>query len=117
MFHSGESRGEQAQGLVLVGRQRGPVTAVEVSGDAAAGGARAVTERLYASLSLKFCKEREQVLVSVWDKPPGLSDRCFTDRSLCCFIALRFAHGSFRGRFGNGSPGMAAPGWASLWMS
>lgn len=51
---SGESRGEQAQGLVLVGRQRGAVAAVEVSGDAAAGGARAVTERLYASLSLKL---------------------------------------------------------------
>lgn len=55
----GESRGEQAQGLVLVGRQGGAV-AVEVAGDAAAGGARAVTERLYASLSLKLCKgERE----------------------------------------------------------
>lgn len=53
---SGESRGEQAQGLVLVGRERGAVAAVEVSGDAAAGGARAVTERLYASLSLKLCK-------------------------------------------------------------
>lgn len=51
----GESRGEQAQGLVLVGRQGGAV-AVEVAGDAAAGGARAVTERLYASLSLKLCK-------------------------------------------------------------
>lgn len=56
----GESRGEQAQGLVLVGRQGGAV-AVEVAGDAAAGGARAVTERLYASLSLKLCKgERER---------------------------------------------------------
>lgn len=52
---SGESRGEQAQGLVLVGGEGGSV-AVEVAGDAAAGGARAVTERLYASLSLKLCK-------------------------------------------------------------
>lgn len=51
----GESGGEQAQGLVLVSRQGGAV-AVEVAGDAAAGGARAVTECLYASLSLKLCK-------------------------------------------------------------
>lgn len=55
MAGSGESRGEQAQGLVLVGGEGGSV-AVEVSGDAAAGGARAVTQRLYASLSLKLCK-------------------------------------------------------------
>lgn len=105
----GESRGEQAQGLVLVGRQGGAV-AVEVAGDAAAGGARAVTERLYASLSLKLCKgererqrEGEQVPVRVWDKPPEPSDRCFTDRSLCCCIALTFAHRPLLGWSGNGS--------------
>lgn len=64
-----ESCGEKAEGLVFVSRE-GRSVAIEVAWDAAAGGTGAVTERLYASLSLKLCNgKREQVLVSVSDKP------------------------------------------------
>lgn len=49
----GEVGGEEAERLALVGRQRGTV-ALEVAGDAAAGGARAVAEGLDAALSLQL---------------------------------------------------------------
>ena len=63
-----EPRGEEAEGLVFVSRE-GRSVAVEVARDAAAGGTGAVTERLYASLSLKLCNgKREQVPVSVSGK-------------------------------------------------
>lgn len=53
----GEAGREEAEGLTLIGGQRRSV-AIEVSWDAAAGRARAVTQSLDASLSLKFCKTR-----------------------------------------------------------
>lgn len=55
----GEARGEEAERLALVGRERRSV-AIEVSWDAAAGGAGAVTQSLDASLSLKFCRTEER---------------------------------------------------------
>lgn len=77
-----ESRGEKAEGLVFVSREGRPV-AIEVAWDAAAGGTGAVTERLYASLSLKLCNgNREQVLVSVSHKPSVPLDGRFIDKSV-----------------------------------
>ncbi len=51
---SGECGGVEAEGLALIGGERGPV-ALEVSGNAATGGARTIAERLDASLPLELC--------------------------------------------------------------
>lgn len=50
----GECGGVEAEGLALIGGERGPV-ALEVSGNAATGGARTIAERLDASLPLQLC--------------------------------------------------------------
>lgn len=50
----GEGGGVEAEGLALIGGERGPV-ALEVSGNAATGGARTIAERLDASLPLQLC--------------------------------------------------------------
>lgn len=50
----GECGGVEAERLALIGGERGPV-AFEVSGNAAAGGARTIAERLDASLPLELC--------------------------------------------------------------
>lgn len=61
----GEASGEEAERLALVGRERRSV-AIEVSWDAAAGGAGAVTQSLDASLSLKFFLRLERTLCYCW---------------------------------------------------
>lgn len=67
-----ESCGEKTEGLVFVSGE-GRSVAVEVARDTATGRTRAVTQRLYASLSLKLCNgERKQVLVSIWERPQVL---------------------------------------------
>lgn len=53
----GECGGVEAEGLALIGGERGPV-ALEVSGNAATGGARTIAERLDASLPLELCCPR-----------------------------------------------------------
>lgn len=112
-----ESRGEQAEGLVFVSRE-GRSVAVEVARDTAAGGTGAVTERLYASLSLKLCNgKREQVLVSVSEKPGVPSDGRSIDKSVYCIIALKlhlFLIHLFWGDLMNHSGGIPAPGPTSL---
>ncbi len=50
----GECGGVEAEGLALIGGERGAV-ALEVSGNAATGGARTIAERLDASLPLELC--------------------------------------------------------------
>lgn len=68
LMNSGEARGEEAEGLVLISRE-GRSVAIEITRNTSTGGPGAVTERLYASLSLKLCnRKREEALVSVSDK-------------------------------------------------
>lgn len=68
MTNSGEACGEEAEGLVLISRE-GRSVAIEIARNTSTGGPGAVTERLYASLSLKLCNRKtEEALVSVSDK-------------------------------------------------
>lgn len=59
----GECGGVEAEGLAFIGGERGSV-ALEVPGNAAAGGARTIAERLDASLPLQLCciknRQREE---------------------------------------------------------